>query len=144
MVNKLSVQVLYGSLYFAFVLGIGWMGEMRFNTMYSAPPFPFLLELMAMVRQYCLWQCLLLFQYSSHFLCSRFVVKLFSYNEEPAVIVDAYEEPVFLAVHCEWTFEVDLPQFIRFLGSEEPPPFMFTWISIYPMSRKNVVYGLSG
>ena len=49
-----------------------------------------------------------------------------------------------LAVHGEWSFEVDLPQLIRRLGSEEPPTPMFGWVAVQAMLRENIVYGLSG
>ena len=54
----------------------------------------------------------------------------FEEYEEPAVIVNAYQEPVLPAMHCEWPLEVNLPQFVRRLGSEELPPLMFAWVSV--------------
>ena len=68
-VDELSVQVLYASFSFAFVLRVGWMGEVRFDAVLFAPHFPVFLELWAVVGQYCLWKPLLLFEESSHFLC---------------------------------------------------------------------------
>ena len=60
------------------------------------------------------------------------------------MVVDAYEEPVLLAVHSERTFEVDLPQPVRRFGSEELPALMFTWIAVYAVPYQDIVYCLPG
>jgi hypothetical protein len=109
-VNEFPVQVLYAPFNFAFVLRMGRMGKMGFDGVLPAPPLPFLLELIAVIRQCRLWNTLLTLQQRGNFLCSRFVVKLFRHDQEPAVVVDAYEEPVLPALNREGTFEVDLPQ----------------------------------
>ena len=120
------------------------LGKVWFDTVLSAPSLPFILELLTMVRQYRPWKSVLPFQQSNHFPRFWFMVKLFSYHQEPAVIIDVCEEPVLFSMHSERTLKVNLPQFIRFFGSEELPTFMFVWVAIHAVLEENIVYGFSG
>ena len=49
------------------------------------------------------------------------MIKLFSANDEPTIVVDANQKPPFLALNSEWPFEVNLPQLVRRFSPEEPP-----------------------
>jgi len=120
------------------------MREMRLDAVPPAPLLPLLPELASVIGQHRLRMPPLPLQQSRHLPGSRFVAKLLSQHEEPAVVVDADEEPVPLALNGERPLEVYLPQLIGLLRPEEPPALILTWVPVYAMPRENVVYGFPG
>jgi hypothetical protein len=72
------------------------------------------------------------------------MVKLLSRNNEPTIVVDADQKPVFLPLYAKWTFEVYLPKLIRFTSSEEFPAFKLMLIPVLIVPCEDVVYGFSG
>jgi hypothetical protein len=72
------------------------------------------------------------------------MVKLLSRNNEPTIVVDADQKPVFLPLYAKWTFEVYLPKLIRFTSSEEFPAFKLMLIAVLFVPCEDVVYGFSG
>ena len=120
------------------------MRVMRLNPILTAPPPPRLPELRAVIRQDRLRMPLLFLKQSRHLPGSRFVAKLLSQHQEPAVVVDAYEEPVPLALNGERPLEVDLPQLIGLLRPEEPPALILAWVPVQSVPCEDVVYGFPG
>ena len=120
------------------------MSVMGFNPVASAPSLPLLLELRSVIGQYRLRMPPLPLQQGSHLLGSRIVVKLLRRHQEPAVVVDAHQKPVFPAMHRERPLEVDLPELVGRLRPEEPPSLVVMRVAVQPMSGEDVVYGFPG
>ena len=110
--------------------------------MFIAPFLPLLFELTAMIRKYSLRKPLLPLQCSCCLSRRQLMIKLFSANDEPAIVVDANQKPVLLALNAEWTLEVDLPQLIRTFSSKEIPALKLARVPVLFVPCKNVVYGL--
>ena len=97
-INEFSVEVLDASFNFAFVLRVRRMSKMRLNAMLTAPVFPLLLKLRSMIRQNSLRKPLLPLQHRYCFSRRELMIKLLSRNNEPAVVIDANQKPVLLAL----------------------------------------------
>jgi hypothetical protein len=71
------------------------------------------------------------------------MVKLLSRNNEPTIVIDADQKPVFLPLDAKCTFEVYLPKLIRFNSSEEFPVFKRMRVAVLVVLCEIVVYGFS-
>jgi hypothetical protein len=72
------------------------------------------------------------------------MIKLLRSNNEPAIIVDADQKPVFFALNAKGPFEVYLPQLVRRLCPKEFPAFKLLLIAVLVVSCEDFVYGFSG
>jgi len=143
MINELSVKVLNTPFNLAFVLRIRRMSKMRLNAMLTAPSLPLFFKLGTMVRKNSLRKPILLLQHSHCFSRRQLMIKLLCTNDKSAIIVDANQKPVLLAPNSEWPLKVDLPQLVRFLGSEELPALKLSLIAVLIIPCENIVYGFS-
>jgi hypothetical protein len=130
MVNELSVKVLNAPFNLALVLRVRRMSKMRLNATLTAPVFPLLLKLRSMIRQNSLRKTLLPLQHRYCFSRRELMIKLLCRYNEPAVVIDADQKPVFLALDSEWSLEVDLPKLIRLFGPKEVPALKLTLITV--------------
>src|SRR3989337_3964274 len=92
-INEFSIEVLNAPFNLALVLRIRRMSKLSLNTMLTAPVFPLLLKLRAMIRQKSLRKPLLLLQNSHRFSRSQLMINLLSRNNEPAIIAKATKKP---------------------------------------------------
>src|SRR4030067_2183708 len=88
-IDELSIQVLNAPFNLALVLRIRRMSKMRVNAMLTAPVLPLFFKLRPMIRQNSLRKPLLPLQNSHRLSRGQLMIKLFSRNDEPAVVVDA-------------------------------------------------------
>ena len=120
------------------------MRKMRLNAIFTAPVFPLFFKLRSMIRQNSLRKPLLPLQHRYCFSRRELMIKLLRRYNEAAVIVDADQKPVLLALNRKWTLKVYLPQLIRRLCPKELPALKLTLIPILIIPCKNIVYGFSG
>jgi hypothetical protein len=142
-INEFSIEVLDAPLNLALVLRIRRMSKLSLDPMLTAPVLPLLLKLAAMIRKYSLRKPLLPLQNSHSFRRSQLMVKLLRRNNEPAIVIDANQKPVFLSLNGKWTFEVYLPKLIRLFGSEEFPAFKLMIVAVLIVLCEDVVYDFS-
>lgn len=143
MINELPVKVLNTPFNLAFVLRIRRMSKMRLNAMLTAPSLPLLFKLLSMVEKNSFRTPILLLQHSYCFSRRQLMVKLLRRNDKAAVVVDAHQEPVLLALHSEWSFKVDLPQLVRRFCPKEFPALKLSLIAVLIIPCENIVYGFS-
>ena len=97
-----------------------------------------------MIRQNSLRKPLLPLQNNHYFSRSQLMIKLLSRNNEPAVVIDADQKPVFLPLYAKWAFEVYLPKLVRFTSPKEFPAFKLMLIPVLVVPCEDFVYGFSG
>ena len=90
MINELSVQVLDAPFNLTFIPRVRWMSKMSFNMVLTTLVFPLISKLWSMIRKNSPRKSPLLFQNCRNLSCCEFMVKLFSTNNEPAIIINAY------------------------------------------------------
>ena len=117
---------------------------MSLNAMFTAPALPLLFELAAMIRKYSLRKPLLFLQHSCCLSRRQLMIKLFSTNDEPAIVVDANQKPVSLALNSEWPFEVYLLKLIRTFSPKEIPALKLVLVPVLFVPCENGVYCFPG
>jgi len=143
LIDELSVEVSDATFNLALILRIRRMSKLCINPVSTAPVLPLLLKLLPMITQNSLRKPPNFLQYSHCFSRRQFTVKLLSRNDESAVVVDAHQKPVLLALNAEGPFEINLPQLVRLFGPEELPALALFLIAVLVVSCKDSVYGFS-
>ena len=132
-IHELTVKILDAPFNLALVLRIRRMSKMCLNTVAVTPVSPLISKLRSMITQNSFRKSANSLQYSHGFSRRQVMVKLLRRDDEPAVVVDAHQKPDLLTLNTERSFEVNLPQLIGTLGSEELPSLKLALVTILPI-----------